>query len=133
MLVVKCTMKYGSVTQTDTIVLEDISDPIHSKIHSTAGETFKNGQGDTKPTAAGSQGEIVYVKADKKYYKYNNSAWTAINTPSAGDNSTYTYKWTKADANGNITSGWSRTGKVIHVTANEIYQKTIFMVDVEGQ
>ena len=113
MLVVKCTMKYGSVTQTDTIVLEDINDPIHSKIHSTAGETFKNGQGetylvahvirngedldpiillDTKPSAAGSQGEIVYVKADKKYYKYNNSAWTAINTPSAGDNSTYTYK-----------------------------------------
>lgn len=154
MLIVKCTMKYGSVTQIDTIVLEDISDPIHSNIFSTAGETFKNGQGetylvahvirngedldpivllDTKPSSAGSQGEIVYVKADKKYYKFNNNAWTAINTPSAGDNSTYTYTWSKADANGNITSGWSRSGKIIHVTANEIYQKTIFMVDVEGQ
>lgn len=154
MLIVKCTMKYGSVTQTDTIVLEDISDPIHSNIFSTAGETFKNGQGetylvthvirngedldpiillDTKPSTAGSQGEIIYVKADKKYYKFNNNAWTAINTPSAGDNSTYTYTWSKADANGNITSGWSRSGKVIHVTASEIYQKAIFMVDVEGQ
>lgn len=95
MLIVKCTMKYGSVTQTDTIVLEDISDPIHSNIFSTAGETFKNGQGetylvahvirngedldpivllDTKPSTAGSQGEIIYVKADKKYYKFNNNA-----------------------------------------------------------
>lgn len=153
MLIVKCTMKYGAVTQTDTVVLEDISDPIHSRIHSTAGDTFKNGQGETylvahvirngedldpitvldnKPTS-GSQGEVIYVKADKKYYKYNNGAWAVTETPSAGDNSTYTYTWSKADSNGNITSGWSRTGKVIHITANDVYQKTIFMVDVEGQ
>ena len=88
---------------------------------------------DSKPSTAGSQGEIIYVKTDKKYYKYNAGAWTEINTPNAGDNSIYTYTWSKADADGNITPGWSRSGKVIHVTANEVYQKTIFMVDIEGQ
>ena len=154
MLIVRCTMKYGSVTQIDTIVLEDVSDPIHSQIFSTAGDTFKNGQGetylmaktirngedldpitifDTIPSTAGSQGEVIYVKANKKYYKYNNGAWGIINTPSAGDNSTYTYTWTKADASGNIVSNWTRSGKIIHITAAEVYQKTIFMVDVESQ
>ncbi len=154
MLVVKCTITYNSVSQVSTIVLEDISDPIQANIFSTAGTTFKNGQGETflvtrvirngqdldqitlydaKPSTNGSQGEIIYVKNEEKYYKFNNNAWTAINTPSAGDNSTYTYTWSKADYNGNITPNWTRTGKVIHITANDIYQKCIFMVDVEGQ
>lgn len=154
MLVVKCNITYGTVTQSNTIVLEDISDPVQANIFSTAGTTFKNGQGETflithvirngedldpvtlydaKPSNNGSQGEIIYVKNEEKYYKFNNNAWTAITTPSAGDNSTYTYTWSKADYNGNITPNWTRTGKVIHVTANDIYQKCIFMVDVEGQ
>lgn len=94
MLVVKCTMKYGSVTQTDSIVLEDRNDPVQATIFSTAGKTFKNGVGETYlvaktrrngveidptrlvqniPTDAGIQGEVVYVKSKSKYYKYNNS------------------------------------------------------------
>lgn len=153
MLIVKCTMTYGSVTQTDTAVLEDINDPVHSNIFSTAGTTFKNGVGETwlvaktirngieidpirlvqsVPSQAGGQGEIVYVKSLNKYYKYNNSAWEVITTPSTGDNSTYTYKWVKTDANGDLVSGWNRTGKVIYVSSEEVEQKTIFMVDVEG-
>lgn len=154
MLVVRCTMKYGSATQTDSIVLEDRNDPVQATIFSTAGKTFKNGVGETYliaktkrngvdmdpmrlvqnvPAEAGIQGEIVYVKSQAKYYKYNNNAWQALTAvPSAGDNSTYTYKWTKADSNGNLISGWSKTGKVIYVSSEEIDEKAIFMVDVEG-
>lgn len=153
MLIVKCTMKYGSAVQTDTTVLEDINDPVHSTILSTAGTTFKNGVGETfliakairnaveidtirlvqnVPTAAGAQGEVVYVKSANKYYKYNNTAWGAIATPTAGDNSTYSYTWTKADSEGNIITGWTRTGKVIYISSEDINQKNIFMVDVEG-
>ena len=154
MLVVRCTMKYGSVTQTDSIVLEDRNDPVQANIFSTAGKTFKNGVGETYlvaktrrngvemdpvrlvqniPTEAGIQGEVVYVKSKSKYYKYNNSTWEELKAiPSAGDNSTYTYKWTKADSNGNLISGWSRSGKIIYVSSEDIDEKAIFMVDVEG-
>lgn len=114
MLVIRCTMKNGTTVQTDSIVLEDRNDPVQATIFSTAGQTFKNGVGETYliakikrngvdidvirlvqnvPSEAGVQGEIVYVKSQSKYYKYNNNAWTALsNIPSAGDNSTYTYK-----------------------------------------
>lgn len=154
MLVIKCTMKNGSTTQTDSIVLEDRNDPVQATIFSTAGQTFKNGIGETYliakvkrnaidmdtirlvqnvPSEAGIQGEIVYVKSQSKYYKYNNNVWTLLsNIPSAGDNSTYTYKWTKADSNGNLINGWSRSGKVIYVSSEDIEEKAIFMVDVEG-
>lgn len=154
MLVVRCTMKKGTVTQTDSIVLEDRNDPVQAIIFSTAGQTFKNGVGETYlvaktkrngvdmdsmrlvqniPSEAGVQGEVVYVKSKSKYYKYNNSTWEELKTiPSAGDNSTYTYKWTKADADGNLISGWSRTGKVIYISSEDIDEKAIFMVDVEG-
>lgn len=95
MLVVRCTMKKGTVIQTDSIVLEDRNDPVQAIIFSTAGQTFKNGVGETYlvaktkrngvdmdsmrlvqniPSEAGVQGEIVYVKSKSKYYKYNNSA-----------------------------------------------------------
>lgn len=114
MLVVRCTIKYGDIVQTDSIVLEDKNDPVQATIFSTAGKTFKNGVGETYliaktrrngvdmdpvrlvqniPAEPGIQGEIVYVKTKFKYYKYNNNSWTELsNIPSAGDNSTYTYK-----------------------------------------
>ena len=154
MLVVRCTIKYGDIVQTDSIVLEDKNDPVQATIFSTAGKTFKNGVGETYliaktrrngvdmdpvrlvqniPAEPGIQGEIVYVKTKFKYYKYNNNSWTELsNIPSAGDNSTYTYKWTKADSNGNIVGGWSKSGKVIYVSSEDIDEKAIFMVDVEG-
>ena len=154
MLVIRCTIKHGGIIQTDSIVLEDRNDPVQAIIFSTAGNTFKNGVGETflvakanrngvdmdtirlvqdVPKEAGVQGEIVYVKSQFKYYKYNSSSWTALsNAPSAGDNSTYTYKWTKADSNGNLVSGWNRSGKVLYVNSEDIEEKAVFMVDVEG-
>lgn len=95
MLVIRCTMKNGTTVQTDSIVLEDRNDPVQAIIFSTAGQTFKNGVGETYlvaktkrngvdmdsmrlvqniPSEAGVQGEVVYVKSKSKYYKYNNSA-----------------------------------------------------------
>lgn len=154
MLVVKCEISYGDVKQSNTQVLEDISDPIQANIFSTAGTTFKNGKIETflvtrvirngqdldpvtlykdKPTSNGSQGEIIYVKSENKYYKFNNNAWTAITTPSAGDNSAYTYTWSKVDNDGNIENNWTRTGKIIHISEEDVSQINTFIVDVEGQ
>lgn len=153
MLVVRCTMTYGGITQADTVVLEDQNDPVQSRIFSTAGNTFKNGVGnsylvaktnrngqemdvvrlvDAVPSEAGVQGEIIYVKSLKKYYKYDNKAWVVIDTPECNNNSTYTYQWSKSDADGNLIEGWVRTGKVIYITSEEIDQKAIYSVDVLG-
>ena len=155
MLIIKCAMTYKGTEQVDTIVLEDINDPVQSVVFSTAGTTFKNGIGetwlvakairngteidvirlvDTLPSnSSGFQGEIIYVKNKDKYYKYNNNAWVELTEiPQANSNSLYSYNWTKYDSNGNIVSGWRRTGKVIHITAGDVTQKSIFMVDIEG-
>ena len=47
LLVVKCYMTYSGTTIQDTIVLEDRMDPIQATVFSTAGDTFKNGTGET--------------------------------------------------------------------------------------
>ncbi|MGL4877895.1 beta strand repeat-containing protein [Paraclostridium dentum] len=104
MLVVRCTMKYKAVTQIDSIVIEDIMDPVQATIFSTAGDTFKNGMGETfliakairngaeidpirlvenKTGITGYQGEVIFDKSDKKYYKYNNNAWVEAGTLTA--------------------------------------------------
>lgn len=153
LLVVKCYMTYSGTTIQDTIVLEDRMDPIQATVFSTAGDTFKNGAGEThliariirngeeidsvsvvqsKPTSGGT-GEIIYLTTDNKYYKWSGTAWTAIDIPEAGVNadSKFRYTWYKYNEIGVQVSGWSRNGKVIRVQSSEITQKASFVVEVE--
>ena len=153
LLVVKCYMTYSGTTIQDTIVLEDRMDPIQATVFSTAGDTFKNGAGEThliariirngeeidsisvvqsKPSSGGT-GEIIYLTTDNKYYKWSGTAWTAIDTPEAGVNahSKFKYTWYKYNEIGVQVSGWSRNGKIIRVQSSEITQKASFVVEVE--
>lgn len=153
LLVVKCYMTYNGTTIQDTLVLEDRMDPIQATVFSTAGDTFKNGTGEThlmariirngeeidsisivqsKPTT-GSTGEIIYLTTDNKYYKWSGSAWTAIDTPEAGVNahSKFKYTWFKYNEIGVKVADWSRKGKIIRVQSSEITQKASFVVEVE--
>ena len=153
LLVVKCYMTYSGTTIQDTIVLEDRMDPIQATVFSTAGDTFKNGTGEThlmariirngeeidsisivqsKPTT-GSTGEIIYLTTDNKYYKWSGSAWTAIDTPEAGVNahSKFKYTWFKYNEIGVKVADWSRNGKIIRVQSSEVTQKASFVVEVE--
>lgn len=153
LLVVKCYMTYSGTTIQDTIVLEDRMDPIQATIFSTAGDTFKNGTGEThlmariirngeeidnisivqsKPST-GSVGEIIYLTTDNKYYKWSGTAWVAIAIPEAGANadSKFRYTWYKYNEIGVQVSGWTRNGKVIRVQSSEISQKASFVVEVE--
>ena len=153
LLVVKCYMTYSGTTIQDTIVLEDRVDPIQATVFSTAGDIFKNGQGNThlmarilrngeeidpisivatKP-ASGGTGEIIYLTSDDKYYKWSGTAWTAIATPEAGANadSKFKYTWYKYNDVGVQVSGWTRNGKIIKVQSTEVTQKATFIVEVE--
>lgn len=153
LLVVKCYMTYNGTTIQDTLVLEDRMDPIQATVFSTAGDTFKNGVGEThlmariirngeeidsisivqsKPTT-GSTGEIIYLTTDNKYYKWSGSAWTVIDTPEAGVNahSKFKYTWFKYNEIGVKVAGWSRKGKIIRVQSSEVTQKASFVVEVE--
>ena len=153
LLVVKCYMTYSGITIQDTIVLEDRMDPIQATVFSTAGDTFKNGTGEThliariirngeeidsisvvqsKPSSGGT-GEIIYLTTDNKYYKWSDTVWTVIDTPEAGANahSKFKYTWYKYNELGVQVSGWSRNGKVIRVQSSEVTQKASFVVEVE--
>lgn len=153
LLVVKCYMTYNGTTIQDTLVLEDRMDPIQATVFSTAGDTFKNGTGEThlmariirngeeidaisivqsKPTT-GSTGEIIYLTTDNKYYKWSDSAWTAIDTPETGVNaySKFKYTWFKYNEIGVKVANWSRKGKIIRVQSSEVTQKASFVVEVE--
>ena len=153
LLVVKCYMTYSGTTIQDTIVLEDRMDPIQATVFSTAGDTFKNGTGEThliariirngeeidsisvvqsKPSSGGT-GEIIYLTTDNKYYKWSGTAWTVIDTPEAGANahSKFKYTWYKYNEIGVQVSGWSRNGKIIRVQSSEVTQKASFVVEVE--
>ena len=153
LLVVKCYMTYSGTTIQDTIVLEDRMDPIQATVFSTAGDTFKNGNGEThlsarivrngeeidaisivgsKPSSGGT-GEIVYLTTDDKYYKWSGTAWTAIDIPEAGVNahSKFKYTWYKYNEIGVQVKGWTRNGKIIKVQSSEVSQKASFVVEVE--
>ncbi|WP_419892810.1 phage tail spike protein [Oceanobacillus kimchii] len=79
-----------------------------TNIASTAGDTFKNGIGETELTAeVFLSGDIVDENGEL-----------------------YTYIWNKRDKNGIPVSGWNKSGKTIIVSANEIDEKATFTVDV---
>lgn len=154
LLVVKCYMTYSGTTIQDVIVLEDRIDPIQATVFSTAGDTFKNGTGEThliakiirngeevdsvsvvqsKPSS-GSTGEIIYLTTDNKYYKWSGTAWAVIDTPEAGVNaySKFKYTWYKYNEKGVQVSTWNKNGKIIRVQSSEVTQKASFVVEVEG-
>lgn len=153
LLVVKCYMTYSGTTIQDTIVLEDRVDPIQATIFSTAGDTFKNGTGETHLVARiirngeeidsisvvqskppeGGEGEIIYLTTDNKYYQWTEGQWVQIDTPETGVNaySKFKYTWYKYNEIGVQVSGWSRKGKIIRIQSSEVTQKASFVVEVE--
>lgn len=153
LLVVKCYMTYSGTTIQDTIVLEDRVDPIQATVFSTAGDTFKNGTGETHLVARiirngeeidsisvvqsqppeGGVGEIIYLTTDNKYYRWSGAEWEQIETPEAGVNaySKFKYTWYKYNELGVQVSEWNRKGKIIRIQSSEITQKASFVVEVE--
>ncbi|MFD2628779.1 phage tail spike protein [Oceanobacillus kapialis] len=79
-----------------------------TNIASTAGDTFKNGVGETELTAE------VFLSGSV--------------VDETGEN--YTYVWNKRDKNGIPISDWNKSGKTITVSAVEIDEKATFTVDV---
>ncbi|EQB34782.1 hypothetical protein M948_20575 [Virgibacillus sp. CM-4] len=77
-------------------------------VESSAGNTFKNGEGSTELTAT------VFLSG----------------TEVDKDGSNYTYIWNKYDKRGIPVSNWNKNGKTITVTADEIDEKASFSVDI---
>lgn len=107
---------YAGVTYTDTIVMTDQTDPYQVNIISTAGDIFKNGEGETLLIAKVFQGgEEIDL-----------------------DGSKLVYTWSKYNKDGVIVSGWNPTKhptnattfKTIRVTAGDVQEKTTFFCDI---
>ncbi|CDQ41514.1 phage tail spike protein [Virgibacillus salexigens] len=77
-------------------------------VESSAGNTFKNGEGSTELTAT------VFLSG----------------TEVDKDGTNYTYIWNKYDKRGIPVSSWNKNGKTITVTADEIDEKASFSVDI---
>lgn len=79
-----------------------------TNVLTSAGNTFKNGEGETELTAK------VFL--------------SGAETDTEGDY--YTYAWKKFDKRGIPVSSWSITGKTIEITANEIDEKATYQVEI---
>lgn len=117
-------MEHRGSSVLDTIVLEDIADPIQATIFSTAGDTFKNGVGETQLVARlirngeeidhvevvevpenldmlfnNKEGAISFVKSNKMYYKYQENEWNELGKNIVPEirnaNSKFNYTWYK--------------------------------------
>lgn len=154
-LTVKCKMTYSGQNISDTIVLNDLSDPIQAVIFSTAGDTFKNNAGttylkcrlirdgeeldpieiyDSVPATSGvAAGTIIFVKPNK-YKQLVNSAWVDLTEPPSTTNgkSKYTYTWTRWNENGVADNTNFGTGKIVQVTSDNVNQKANFTVQVDN-
>lgn len=152
----KCEMTYNSVTYTDTITLEDKSDPYISQIYTVGGNTFHNGRGGTcvyvivktnnqevdplpngrfpstaeHPTLGATNPDYYYQidHANKRVVQYiwNGSTWSVGTIPQ-----TLKYNWTLIDKNGNISTTFNKTGKVIYLSCDEIDSIGTLQCDVE--
>lgn len=153
--VYKCIMTYKGVEYTDTITIEDKSDPITSAILSSGGSIFKNGTGDSiiRCLLYTSNGETdnlytenigeeepdnpsngtFWYKVDKSnktitLMKYEGSSWTV-----ATEVQKYTYKWYRLDENGIPldTNTPFATGKLIYVDYTDLENQVTLTVEVE--
>lgn len=92
----------------DTVSFIDNSDPIQGRIFSTGGEIFKNGIGSTKLTMQLFQlGDEVDAAGTK-----------------------YTYTWKKYDKAGNLVASWTKVGKSINLTGDDVDAKAVFFCNV---
>ena len=155
----RCEMTYKGKTYADVITMTDKTDNYQASIDSTAGDIFKNTVGDTclicriwqNATEVDMQKSGVYSKtapaspstntyyyqiqasgATTKLMRYNGSAWVDVTADtSLGHEKTYT--WYRRDKDGNQldTTTPFATGKVIHVTGDDVDTKTVFVCEVE--
>lgn len=92
----------------DTVTFIDNTDPVVVQIQSTGGDVFKNGSGSSTLTA--------------KLFQ----AGTEIDSAGTG----YTYTWKKYKNDGTLDTGWSKTGKSISVSGDDVDIKSTFEVIV---
>ena len=92
----------------DTVSFIDNTDPFVVQITSTGGDVFKNGEGSSTLTAKLFQAGAE-IDADGK---------------------TYTYTWKKYKNDGTLDTSWSKTGKTISVSGNDVDIKSTFEVTV---
>lgn len=100
----------------DTVTFTDLSDPVQMTIVSSAGDRFLNGQGSTTLTA--------------KLFR----AGAEIDSSSPY---TYTYKWYRFDASGNMDANFGgsnvsyKTGKTLDVGSSDVTGKATFRCEAE--
>lgn len=154
-LPVICEAVFDDKTYKAVITVEDKMDPIQVDVISTNGETFKKGQNnetylypklirngeeldivtmyDNVPAVSSHKaGDIIYVKADKKYRQLVGSSWSILNeAPSiANGKSKFDYIWTKYTSAG-VPSEFGR-GKIMYVSSANVSERASFVVSVEG-
>ena len=93
----------------DTVAIIDNTDPIQVQIQSTGGSVFKNGTGNSTLTA--------------RLYQ----AGTEIDSVTPYK---YTYTWKKYLSDGTLDTTFSKTGKSISVTGDDINVKSTFQVEI---
>lgn len=92
----------------DVISLIDNSDPIQISVLSSGGDVFKNGQGNSTLTAR-------LFRAGEEI----DTAGTA-----------YVYTWTKYNNAGQLVSSFTKTGKSVEVTSDDVDIKATFVVEL---
>lgn len=95
----------------DTISFIDNSDPIQIIVHSTGGTAFKNGEGSSTLTAQ------VYQAGQE--------------VDSTGTK--YTYTWSKYTQAGLLDQNFSKTGKSIQVTGDDVDVKAVFNISLTNK
>lgn len=92
----------------DTVSMIDNSDPIQGRIFSTGGEIFKNGVGETQ--------------LKMQLFQLGEEVDTA--------GTQYNYTWKKYDRNGALVASWSRSGKTLRITGDDVDSKAVFFCNV---
>lgn len=158
----RCRVQYdGGDYYYDTITLIDKTDNYQANIESTSGDTFEGGIGDSvlicrvwqngvevdpvksttyseeapsSPTVGTFYYRIVATSHTTSLMRFNGSVWENVT-----NNDTYkhilTYTWYRRDVNGDPMDGGSpfATGKVIHVTSDDVEGKTTFICQIEDK
>lgn len=99
-----CAITYNGKTYTDSIALSDKTDPVYCVIESSKGDKFTNGNVSTslKCRVFDAYGEV-----------------DATGTK-------YTYTWEKYNSNGVKDQAWTKAGKIIEISSNDVDAKAVF-------
>lgn len=149
----RCSMTLDGKTYTDVISLADKTDPIYGVILSTAGNVFKNSQGEThlicnmfdpykevdemltkhigaEAPANPEVGTLWYKtwtpQSIVRLKKWNGTSW--VNT---AEKQEYLYRWYRMDKDGEEMNDGSlfRNGKIIYVNNSDVESKTTFVCE----